>query len=556
MTFLKTTICALAIILGVSAANAQQLPNADFETWVDCIPWNSSNTTTVQGTTPEGWCVSNVVTPSMSAGNQTVAENVSGDNSTSAVKVLNKSTVGQVIPGYVTLGTTWATARVKLSTPSDADGGTWGGLENFTYQPDAIAFDYIRTQGSGSTQPASVIAYIWKGETSQAEVPANNVWSISNPGAATTVTMINRDRNILDMATSLGGAVTKSADFELISTINHSITEANTEWASIELPFKYASDATPQNINVIFSAGDYFADRSVHKANDALTVDNVRMVYFSRLSSLTVNGTAVSGFDSAVYSYTSELPYSTDIKVEGTVLGRTATHTVAFDDANHTATVTVSNVDADSDGATSHAYVISFAEPQVTEIPVAVQSAEYKGSISIDLGQVITLENQTVQISATGEGTCNFALDHFSLDGQSDMGNIRVNDVRTFKTEGSDLIHYAGSATGITLNMDGTDIFADVDLEGTEDAEHNLTMDIHVKWLMGDKDDHENFMPIEVKFNGTIFKDDTSGITDIEAENDETARYFLINGVEVNDATAPGLYIVRRGNKTEKLIVK
>lgn len=555
MTFLKTSTCAIALILGLSAANAQQLPNADFETWVDCIPWSSVNNTKVKGTTPTDWCVSNVVSPGvfLSLGDVIVGEKVQG-NPNSAVNVFNKSSFGQVIPGYVTLGTTWATAEINGTSPvsGTTDGGSWGGLKDFTYQPDAIVFDYIRTQGSGSTQPASVIAYMWKGETSQADVPANNAYN----SKATPTTMINRDRNILGIETTLGGTVTKSADFELISTINHNITEANAEWATLELPFEYVSETAPQNINVIFSAGDYFADRSAHKGNDALTVDNVRMVYYSRLSSLTVNGEAVTDFDPAVYSYTSELPYSTDIKVEGKVLGRTATHTVAFDDANHTATVTVSNVGADSDGEASHAYVINFAEPQKTEIPVTVQSAEYKGSISIDLGQIITLDNQTVQIGSAGEGICDFALDHFSLDGQSDMGNIRVNDVRTFKTEGSDLIHYAGSATGITLKMDNAEIFADVDLEGTEDTAHNLTMDIHVKWLTNGKDDHENFVPIEVKFNGTISKDDPSGIADIEAENDDTARYFLINGVEVNDATAPGLYIVRRGSKTEKLIVK
>lgn len=564
MNFTKFITCAFALSLGLSAANAQQLPNADFETWVDCVPWNSSNTTTKQGVTPENWCVSNVVTPGMSAGNVSVSKKVEGYESESAVNLFNLKTAGQVIPGYLTMGTTWATARIRTATviEGSTDGGSWGGYNEFTSTPDALSFYYTHQQGNGSTQPATVVGYIWKGETSQVEVPAENSYKFvlfgsAQPDPAKTVTMINRDRNILGMETLLGGEVTKSEDFALIATIDHKITDVNEEWASLEIPFTYVSDETPASINLIFSAGDYFADRSAHKEGDALTVDNVRLVYYSRLSAITVNGAAIEGFESTKYEYTLDTPFAADLEVEATVLGKSAKVEKSVDGENYTVTFTVSNIDADNDGEKTHTYVVKFAEPApvVTTVPVAVESADYKGSIFIYVTEdPAVLVDQLVSITGTGLGTCDFALDHFSLDGTMDMGNIRVTDVKTTKEdENSDVINYVGSATGIVLKLTETEnIYADVDIEGKEDSEHNLEMNIHVKWIMSP----ETIIPIEVVFNGRKYDGAQSGINTIEAANEEAARYFLINGVEVKDASAAGLYIVRKGNKVEKVIVK
>ncbi len=560
MTLKKTSACVFAALLGLSAANAQQLPNASFDDeWVTCNPWVAGNYVASQGTQPTSWYAANVMGYELNlfgkkswVGKTTVVTEAEGHNSAKAAKLENKTTVGNVIPGYLSLGTPWNTAN---TSGKNSDGGVFGGVE-FTSCPDAIEFDYLRVQGSGSTQPASVVAYLWKGTTTQTNVPSNVASS------ATKVTMTDRDRNILGIEYAYGDEPTYSDDFELIATINDKITEANEDWTTVTIPFEYKSDATPAMINVVFSAMDYFADRSAHKSGDALTVDNVRMVYYSRLSSLSVNGEPVESFDSGNFSYAVDIPYSNEHAVEATVLGKSAAQEINFDDENHTATVKVSNVDADSDGEASHSYVIQFAEPEQEETgtPVEVASADYKGTITIDLGMgdPASLDDQIVKIASTGVGTCDFALDHFSLDGEFDMGNIRVNDVKTIKAADSDNIIYTGSATNITLNLDETtEIYADVDLEGTEDAAHNLSMKIHVRWLMNGADDHETYLPIEVEFNGSVYVDPgTSGIDAVNADSNEAPRYFLINGVEVKDASAAGLYIVRRGNKVEKLIVK
>lgn len=59
------------------------------------------------------------------------------------------------------------------------------------------------------------------------------------------------------------------------------------------------------------------------------------------------------------------------------------------------------------------------------------------------------------------------------------------------------------------------------------------------------------------KFTKTEEKD-FAGINEVASDNKmidgAPERYFLINGVEVSDASAPGLYIIRQGDKVRKMI--
>lgn len=359
---------------GILSATAQQLPSYGFEEeWVDCIPWNSKHLTKKQGTQPSGWCISNV-TSSSNAACQTIGSSVSGFNSNKAIKVENKKILSQIIPGYFTLGTTWSTAKASgLGTVASgtADGGTWGGLSNFSYRPDALTFDYTRTNGSGSTEPATVIIYSWKGETQQANVPAENTYSFTNPAnPAVEAIMYNRDRCVMDeiISGNLGGEVTKSSDFELISKTIYKITSATSSWIAKIVDIDYLNSSTPTMFNVIFASGNYLADRSTLKGDDALTVDNVKLIYYSRLASISVNGTSVAGFNSNTYNYTVDSEMPDESAFAFTCLGNSGSGkaTLSLDKENAIATITVTNSNAggtDVDGQTNHVYTLQFNKP-------------------------------------------------------------------------------------------------------------------------------------------------------------------------------------------------
>lgn len=93
-----------------------------------------------------------------------------------------------------------------------------------------------------------------------------------------------------------GGAVTY--DQKLIAKIEAYTTEQPTEWTEWTIPFEYVtenSNEIPEKINVIFAASDYFNSSNVTKGVK-LCIDDVSLVYYKHLKSLTINGTTPSTF--------------------------------------------------------------------------------------------------------------------------------------------------------------------------------------------------------------------------------------------------------------------
>lgn len=329
--------------------------------WETCIPWDSKGNTKSSGTQPKGWHISNVQTL---LGAVIAGEKAEGSNGTTvAVKLTNQDFSGQKIPAYMSLGTPWATAETYFSIVRKADGGVFGGLE-FTYRPDAISFDYQRNNSNGK-ENATAIAYLWKGTWTQTNVPGNTAVGFAGYGTATKVTMTNRDRNVLGNETSatLGDHATHTADAKLIAKLEQSISESTMgTWKNMTIPFTYKDDtAIPEYINVIFAANDYFGDRNGIVADNSLTIDNVKLVYYHALNSLTYNGNKVANFDEGTTEYTLNGKLAEDFdKVKFTIKGAGATYDVAKDEANNVATITVKGNDYDVNPSSKTVYTIKF----------------------------------------------------------------------------------------------------------------------------------------------------------------------------------------------------
>lgn len=282
MKFLYKTMYSALLMgaMGLNATAQQQLPNSGFqEEWVNCVPFTATGSTRTQGTTPTDWCVSNVIGMS-GMGATTVATNVEGYESTSATGLTNSPnpmSSSQIVPAYITLGTTWSTAKATITGKvSNSDGGSFGG-HAFTDRPTGLQFMYKRSRGTAKPdEQSTIVAYLWKGHVTQVDVPCEI--SMSTPKKKD---MVDRDRCVLDMDMTgcLGGAVTKDENFELIATLNTTITENADEWTKFSAKFDYKSEATPEMVNVILAAGDYFGGASVVGKDNSLTVDNVRVFY-------------------------------------------------------------------------------------------------------------------------------------------------------------------------------------------------------------------------------------------------------------------------------------
>lgn len=459
---MKKQLLTLALLAVAGTAGAQQLPNGSFDEgkWVDCVPWTSANNTSKYGTQPNSWKISNVSGLSSGAGSTIVGKDAEG-RSGKAVCVYNcpnsYSMKGAIVPGYVTLGTPWNTATLS---ETNKDGGTFGGI-SFTNKPDALRFYYKRSV-TGTNTRSSVVAYLWNGTTTQKSVPGN----IYSPGLAKKVPMTDRDINILNMPKDghQGGSVTDK--HKLIAKIESYTTEQPTEWTEWTIPFDYVAEnigETPEKINVIFAASDYFNSSNVTNGV-SMSIDDVELVYYSTLSNLKVNGTDIKLQD-GVYEYNGVGSIAKDCVV-ATPTSQFATVAYSYDKNVVTVTVTA------NDG-TSKEYKVVF--PNAESI-----ATSYKNQINVDFAGSVTSSANDVVISANSDNTINFKLNNFTFMGMV-VGDILVPNVQI--AWNGDKVHLT-SKQNITIESEAFAGLKDMPmtLDADVDKYKNLTASLDITW--------------------------------------------------------------------------
>lgn len=390
----ETQKVPIAVLFKGARVNPYALSNYNFNDatrWEQSRPWDSTHGyfdwTTLQDndeywesskwqmedyTTPDAWCISHVM--GMNGLGATVVgakELTNGDeeNPDYAVRLTNTPNPfmpTQVVPGYMTLGTSFASASVL--DLNKADGGTFGGVA-FTGKPDAIQFDYSRSHTQAgdtlyaaevinSEEPATVVAYLWKGQYKQEAVPGE-----TNFADPSTVTMYGRERNILDIKTTTGGAATKSDDAACIAKVVKSITgnvEGKLETMVVPLDYgKYAgTDVQPDSLNIIFAASDYFGQRSKVGAGNALVVDNVKLLYYHAIKDASYNGEGFEFGPSHAADFSTEAYVPANLQF--TKVGQGATVEQSYNDETGVLTITVKGQDVRFNPESVTVYTIQF----------------------------------------------------------------------------------------------------------------------------------------------------------------------------------------------------
>lgn len=460
---MKKQLLTLALLAVAGTAGAQQLPNGSFDEgdWVDCVPWTSGNNTSKYGTQPKSWKISNVI-GYLNQGKTIVGKEDAKGRTGKAVCVYNSpntsSLKGAIVPGYVTLGTPWNTAQVPEETGKD--GGTFGGI-SFKNKPDALRFYYKRSV-TGTNTRSSVVAYLWNGTTTQKNVPGNIGGSIS----LKKVPMTDRDINVLSMSTKghQGGSV--KDEHKLIAKIESYTTEQSTEWTEWTIPFDYVAEnigETPEKINVIFAASDYFNSSNVTDGV-SMSIDDVELVYYSTLNSLKVNGTDIKLQD-GVYEYNGVGSIAKDCVV-ATPTSQFAT--VAYSNDKNVVTVTVTANDG-----TSKEYKVVF--PSAESI-----ATNYKNQINVDFVGNVTSSANDVVISANNDNTINFKLNNFAFEGTV-VGDILVPNVQI--AWNGDKVHLT-SKQNITIESEAFAGLKDMPmtLDADVDKDKKLTASLDITW--------------------------------------------------------------------------
>lgn len=295
---MKKQLLTLALLAVAGTAGAQQLPNGSFDEgkWVDCVPFTNGASSKKVGKCPPSWTIAHVAgaVNFFNAGWKTVGEQDNAGNTGTAVKIYNTTTTGNnPVPGYITLGTTWNTAQDMGVNAKD--GGSFGGI-SFKCKPDALEF-YFKRSITGANTRSSFIAYLWNGTVTQNNVPVTS----PSTGSPKTYNMPNRDIFVLrkdDLTASCQGDKNPTNPTHLIASLEEYTTETTDAWTKKTYEFKYNDTykaETPEFINVIFAASDYFNSSNVTDGV-SLSIDDVKLIYYKHLKSLTIDGTTPSSF--------------------------------------------------------------------------------------------------------------------------------------------------------------------------------------------------------------------------------------------------------------------
>lgn len=565
MKKILSATCAMMLASAGMMANAQQeqtqLPNFGFEDWEACegqadnagSSYAMSGSYNVRpGSEPLNWNGSSV--------NQMGQEKILVSNIDGAVQLQNlfvglawgSFKIGSTAPGYLTLGTPWVYAETNVK---NCDGGTFGGVE-FKSKPDAIKGRFKRTDTNDEN--SYIIAYLWNGDFT------SNIGSVD---LKTSEEKSNVDRAIL-------GKVTPNEDSNgrLVASCEQTFKPTNDSWQEIEVPLTYVEGAgDPTMMNVIISAGDYW-NRGKLKENTTLLVDDVEFVYYSRLASISLNGESVT-LEKGKYDYTVKKPLNfSEEDVEYTLEGesQSANVSVSVEAENAVVKVVVSNVDADIDGKKSHTYTFKYQKPEVEPV-----IEEYDGYLNVEmLGSTVVENTQSkIEIQDYQNGYCTFLLPNLIItigDSTLPLGDIRIDNVKIETVEGGN--SYTGTVEDMALL--GGAIHAKVELNGTIIGS-KVKMNVDVIWYQ-DYPTNKVETPIKVSFTsaklsgvesvagdgvkvyaaaGCVVVEGAEGVAQVYTADGKQVAAEVVNG-KAEIALANGLYIVRVGNKVQKVVVK
>ena len=278
MTMKKSIICSLFLVASTFAVMAQQLPNSKFESW---------NRTYNGDAQPDNWNGSNVSQVGLKFTFVYKRAGRSGNCLYVADREVGAAGITETAPGYVSLGQPWQ--YLKGLNVRGATAGTEGGIA-WTYRPDTMVVWIKRTGEFTRKEDFHLLFYSWSGT-------AKSTRYKNKAGKATETPRTNEESDIRLSTDGNEFGVDQKAT-QVAEGWYRARAKYN-EWTQIKVPIFYMSDEKPSMCNVIFSAGNYPAFRAndgLFAGND-LYVDDVELIYSSRIDKLTIDGKMWLGFD-------------------------------------------------------------------------------------------------------------------------------------------------------------------------------------------------------------------------------------------------------------------
>ena len=287
----------LVILMAVCTSNvsAQQFTDPGFEDW--------SGSKFADMEQPKYWNYSNV---SQMGVNKNFAHKTTG-RSGSALKIQDQfvgvGKIGATSPGYVALGKPWAYVS-GITNIDDATAGTYGGIQ-WKYRPDSMVVWIKRYYDNGAEgadgdhvmeEDFNILYYAWSGTSQGTSYKAKN-GSCTNIYNSKPEYCIDEES---DIRQALNGNECETKTYaKQIAEGWICDRKVYSNWTRIVIPIYYLNDDVPQKCNVILSAGRYpdFRANEGQYAGSTMDVDDISLVYSSKIQKLYINGREWKAFD-------------------------------------------------------------------------------------------------------------------------------------------------------------------------------------------------------------------------------------------------------------------
>ena len=282
--YLKQILVSSLILLSSTFASAQQLqlPNAGFEDW--------SGAEFDGNIQPASWNASNV--SQLGLVNVNFAHREKGHSGSYSMMVQDQEVgaagITEVSPGYFSLGKPWVYVK-SITAINQATAGTSGGI-TWKYRPDTMSVWIKRTGSNVDKEDFYLLYYAWSGTAKGSKYTGKD-------GSCASVSQTNEES---DIRLALNG--NKCGTDQKANQIAEGMwREKKTygEWTNIRVPIYYFNNEVPTMMNIIFSASNYpnFRANSGLYAGNSLYVDDVELIYSSKIQKLFIGGKEWKGFD-------------------------------------------------------------------------------------------------------------------------------------------------------------------------------------------------------------------------------------------------------------------
>lgn len=278
----RVLVCGALILLPMTMA-AQQVPNSDFEDW--------SGTTFDGEAQPKGWNASNVEQVGMKFN---FAHKETGHGNKGYCLMVQDQDVGamgitETSPGYFSLGHAWVYLP-SITQISQASAGTYGGI-SWTYRPDSMSVWIKRTGSNWSKEDFYLLYYSWTGTAK------SNRYKGKNGSCSTTDTFTDEESDVR-LALNGNECGTNQKATQVAEGMWRERAQYG-QWTNIRVPIYYMNNSTPQKMNIIFSASNYpnFRANDGLYTGNSLYVDDVELIYSSKIQKLYIDDVEWKGFD-------------------------------------------------------------------------------------------------------------------------------------------------------------------------------------------------------------------------------------------------------------------